>query len=374
VTDLAGRLLEVIGSGKMGCADGGFADGSFNHPQGLALRDKMLYVADTENHLLRQVDLAGKTITTIAGTGQQAQSAWPGWDGKQDVFGQPLGSADRDDGPDWFVGPATETALNSPWALWADDDRLLIAMAGSHQIWWMSLGQRKVGPFAGNGHEDIVDGPLLPKQPYERGFASFAQPSGLTSDGTWLYVADSEGSSIRAVPLDGTGPVKTGTVKTIIGTSQLPAGRLFLFGDRDGQGLVELNVARNVFRGEAEQTSGPLLQHALGVVFYRDKLYMADTYNNKIKVVDIDQQTVNTLVEANTLIEPGQESTPSDEPALFDEPAGITAAAGKLYVADTNQHRIRVIDLDAGNRVTTLVIEGLHSPALSAPTKSEPVP
>ena len=44
--------------------------------------------------------------------------------------------------------------------------------------------------------EDIVDGPLLPPVPYDDGFASFAQPSGLATDGTWLYVADSEGSSI----------------------------------------------------------------------------------------------------------------------------------------------------------------------------------
>ena len=62
----------------------------------------------------------------------------------------------------------------------------------------------EIGPFAGNGREDIVDGPLLPGSPTSQTRASFAQPSGLASDGKWLYVADSEGSSIRAVPFDAT--------------------------------------------------------------------------------------------------------------------------------------------------------------------------
>ncbi len=57
-------------------------------------------------------------------------------------------------------------------------------MAGSHQIWKMPLDESEIGPYAGNGREDIVDGPLLPKRAaIKSGFASFAQPSGLASDG-----------------------------------------------------------------------------------------------------------------------------------------------------------------------------------------------
>ena len=95
-----------------------------------------------------------------------------------------------------------KTALNSPWALYIHGKDLYIAMAGSHQIWKMTLDETAIGVYAGNGVEDIIDGPLAPRQPYQPGFASFAQPSGLASDGTWLYVADAEGSSIRAVPFD----------------------------------------------------------------------------------------------------------------------------------------------------------------------------
>ena len=232
-----------------------------------------------------------------------------------------------------------KTALNSPWALWVHGRDLYIAMAGPHQIWKMPLGRAgEIGPFAGNGAEDIVDGPLLPDLPYAPGFAAFAQPSGLASDGKQLFVADSEGSSIRAVPFN----VK-GSVTTLLGTASLPAGRLFTFGDVDGQG----RVAR--------------LQHPLDVLFHEGMLYIADTYNNKIKVLDPETTTLTTL--AGT----GQGGT-ENMPAAFDEPAGLALAGGKLYVADTNNHAIRTIDLKADNRVATLAIKGLAAPELKQST------
>jgi hypothetical protein len=129
---------------------------------------------------------------------------------------------------------------------------------------------------------------------------------------------------------------------------------LFLFGDRDGEGYVKVKGGHR-FRGEAKDTSGVLLQHALGVVYYEGKLYVADTYNNKIKVIDPEKQTAQTIAGTG---KPGT----SDDPAEFDEPAGITAAAGKLYVADTNAHSIRVIDLQQNNKVSTFVVAGLEPP------------
>jgi thiol-disulfide isomerase/thioredoxin len=334
ISKLDGTLLETIGSGELGAEDGDFASASFKYPQGMVLRDQTLYVADTENHLLRKIDLQAKKVVTIAGVGRQGRMAWPGLDAtQQDDNG-------RFKTPDRYVGPPLKTAINSPWDLWIHDEDLYIAMAGPHQIWKMPLDESEIGPYAGNGREDIVDGPLLPKQPYEEGYASFAQPSGLTSDGEQLFVADSEGSSIRAVPFD-----PAGKVTTVVGTSHLPHGRLFHFGDADGQG-------RDV-----------LLQHALGVAFYRGRIYVADTYNNKVKVVDPEQATCKTLAGTG---KPGA----GDEPAEFDEPAGITAAAGKLYVADTNNHLIRVIDLDHDNRVSTLALADLNPPA---PPKPEPL-
>ncbi|MDX1946346.1 MAG: thioredoxin-like domain-containing protein [Pirellulaceae bacterium] len=329
IASLDGSLLDIIGSGAIGRADGDFKSASFNHPQGCFLHGDTLYVADTENHLLRKVDLKTKTVATIAGTGEQAAHAWPGLEQAQ--------AAGRL--PERWVGPPSTTALNSPWALWVHDKDLYIAMAGPHQIWKMPLDELEIGPYAGNGREDIVDGPLLPRTPYMQGFSSFAQPSGLSADATGLYVADSEGSSIRKVPFD---PKKQ--VTTVLGSDNLPGGRLFAFGDRDGP--------RSVAK----------LQHCLEVVHVAGKLYVADTYNHKIKVVDAKTGECRTLAGINKNGIGAAGST--DDPPAFHEPAGLAHAKGKLYVADTNNHLIRVLDL-ATNKVTTLAITGLAAPGAS---------
>ncbi len=321
ISDLDGKLLDVIGSGKIGRADGSFTAASFDHPQGCALLGDTLYVSDTENHLLRKVDLKTKTVATIAGIGQQAKHPWPGMEEAQ-LTGVL---------PERWAGPPKTTALNSPWDLWIHGKNLYIAMAGPHQIWLMPLDEAEIGPYAGNGIEDIIDGPLMPVTPRERGYSSFAQPSGLASDGEWLFVADSEGSSIRAVPFD-----RKRNVRTVVGSEHLPGGRLFAFGDVDGP----KEVAK--------------LQHALGVTYLDGQIYVTDTYNNKVKVVDAKTGETTTL--AGTA-EPGK----TDEPAAFDEPAGIAHVKGKLFIADTNNHLIRTIDLKT-KKVATLTIAGLQSP------------
>lgn len=331
ITSLDGELQEVIGNGEIGSADGSYEEAQFDHPQGVALVQDTLYVADTENHLLRKIDLKEKKVTTIAGIGEQARNNWPGVSENATVSSL----------PDRFIGTPKTTAINSPWALWPRGDSLYIAMAGPHQIWKMKLDESEIGPYAGNGREDIVDGPLLPPVPYQQGFASFAQPSGLTSDGNSLFVADSEGSSIRAVPFD-----PEGSVRTVIGTSHLQYGRLFTFGDVDGPPKTAK------------------LQHALGVCYVDGIIYTADTYNNKIKAVDAATGDVTTLVGIG---EPGI----ADDPAQFDEPAGISHANGKLYIADTNNHMIRVFDLET-KKLSTLQIQGLKTmPVKKRPAAAE---
>src|SRR5262249_3459452 len=143
VSQLDGKLLDVVGSGKVGWEDGDYAAAAFNHPQGMFLSGDKLYVADTENHLLRQVDLTKKKVRTIAGLGIQAHGAWPGMEGVERI----------EDLPERFVGKPLETALNSPWDLWIHKDALYIAMAGPHQIWKMPLNESEIGPYAGNGRE-----------------------------------------------------------------------------------------------------------------------------------------------------------------------------------------------------------------------------
>ncbi|MEO8493678.1 MAG: thioredoxin-like domain-containing protein [Planctomycetota bacterium] len=323
VASLDGKLIDTIGSGAIGRADGSYEKASFDHLQGMAIAGETLYVADTENHLLRKIDLRAKVVTTIAGTGIQRRGGWPGME-NLDLAGE---------FPKRFVSKPSETAINSPWALWVHEDALYIAMAGPHQIWKMQLDESEIGPYAGNGREDIVDGPLLPPVPYQQGYSSFAQPSGLASDGKWLFVADSEGSSIRAVPFD-----PKLQVRTVVGTADLPRGRLFEFGDVDG--------AKDEVR----------LQHCLGVAYHDGKIYVADTYNNKVKVVNAKTGTTKTLAGTG---EPGL----ADAPAQFDEPAGIAYAKGTVYVADTNNHLIRTINLSTGS------VGRLEIPDLTAPDR-----
>ena len=307
VTDLEGQLLDVIGSGRQGRTDGGYEVARFASPQGMAVRDDQLYVADTENHMIRQVDLVDKQVTTIAGTGRQNHR----------VMVRSAASPRR-------------VSLASPWDLIIHDGDLYIAMAGTHQLWRYELDRKSLTPFAGNGVEDIVDGPLLPRKPGEEGAASFAQPSGFASDGEYLYVADSEGSTVRAVTL-----TRRGAVMTLLGTAQFDKQvRLFAFGDRDGK----LDQA--------------LLQHPIGIAYSDGKLYVADTYNNKLKVIDLSNRSIMTW---NSSADPSQ--------VVLNEPAGLSIARGKLFIADTNNHMIRVIDLaDPRGAMSLFAIRGLKPP------------
>ena len=302
ITKLDGTLVDTIGTGRRGATDGAYEQASFYRPQGMALQAGALYVADTANHLIRRVDLKARTVATMAGTGEQAH-AYP-----------------------FEAGAARRTALSSPWDLQLAGNTLYIAMAGPHQIWQLDLAGGQVSVFAGSGREARTDG--------RRDEAAFAQPSGLATDGRTLYVADSESNIIRAIDLAATG----GGVRTLVG------GDLFEFGDRDGSG------------------DSVRLQHPLGVVFAGGAVFIADTYNHKIKRLDPQERTVKTFVGTGR---PGQQDGSG---SAFYEPGGLSVADGKLYVADTNNHAVRVVDLQT-QQARTLAIRGLQPPpAQDAPT------
>ncbi len=137
VSTLEGEVLHVIGSGKPGLTDGGFEEAEFFAPQGMAFdaESQILYVADTENHALRDFYFTTQRVETVAGTGEQSEIS-------------PRS------------GKGLETQLNSPWDLERVGNRLFIAMAGSHQIWEMQLDTGTIGTYAGIGRESCVDGNL----------------------------------------------------------------------------------------------------------------------------------------------------------------------------------------------------------------------
>ncbi|HZZ78892.1 MAG TPA: thioredoxin-like domain-containing protein [Gemmataceae bacterium] len=288
ITTLEGKKIAIAGSGREGFKNGKFAEAKFSDPQGMCLDGDTLYVADRKNHSIRALNLKDQTVKTVAGTGEQSHSR--------------------------KGGKALQTGLNSPWDLLLNGKKIYVAMAGHHQIWEFDPAASTVEPFAGNGIEDLADGALQPNN-FSRG-SSFAQPSGLATDGKQLFVADSEISAIRALPL----PPAEGNVSTIVGEG------LFEFGDKNGKGPAVR------------------LQHALGVAYQAGKLYVADTYNSKIKIIDPVDKTCDTYL--------------GEKEKMFNEPGGLTISAGKMYIADTNNHRIQIVDMKTKD-VTTLRLQGV---------------
>lgn len=275
VADHDGRIEKMVGGVRgVGHVDGRFDAVAFNDPQGMSSDGTTLFVADRGNHLLRALDLDLFWVRTLAGTGRKGTSR-----GAMDPT-KPL-----------------EVALRSPWDVQCVAQYVLIAMAGSHQIWLYDPQKHEIGAWAGSGAEDHVDGAL-----HE---AAFAQPSGLDLVGHWLMIADSEVSSIRAIDL------QKGQAATLVGQG------LFDFGDVDGSG------------DEA------LLQHPLDVAVIGEVLYVADTYNHKIKAIDLRTRAVSTAFG-------------NGDTSVLNEPSGLCAVGDRLLVADTNNHRVLWADPGTG--------------------------
>ena len=302
VTSFDGDVRQVIGTGEEALIDGPLAQSAFNHPQGMAIDGDVLYVADTENHAIRRVDLQAGQVETIAGTGEQGY--------------------DRTGGR-----PGRSVSLSSPWDVVLHGGVVYIAMAGIHQLWSLDLQTGIVGPYAGSGREAITDGPLAT--------SALAQPSGITvgNDGSGserLFFADSETSSIRNCDLPSSSGSSNGSVRTLIGLG------LFEFGDVDGED----------FRVR--------MQHPIGITHHDGVLYVADTYNHKIKRVLPKTRSAFTVAGTGS---PGHVDGPFAQ-ARFSEPCGLSIANGKMYIADTNNHTVRVADMET-SEVATLELEGL---------------
>jgi len=272
-----------VGTGERGLADGGLTAARFSEPQGLCLLPKEIaarvgydvVVADTVNHALRGLRLADLSVRTIAGTGRQRLT--------------PLDSTFQ---------AAVDVELSSPWdvAWWPGIERVVVAMAGTHQLADFDPIGGTLGLLAGTGHEGLVDG----------GFdaAWFAQPSGLAVDGNHLWVADSETSALRIVEaaLPGSDDAR---VRSAVGSG------LFTFGLKDGD------------------ATGALLQHPLGVTVLPDKsVAICDTYNGAIRRYDPSTDAVTTLA------------------AGLAEPSDAFVAGENLVVVESAAHRLTALALN----------------------------
>jgi DNA-binding beta-propeller fold protein YncE len=245
VTSLDGHVLRQYGGEGEGFIDGEGGSAAFSNPQGMAIADEFLFVADTGNHALRRINLRTDEVVTLAGNGKPA--------------GQ-------------FSGPGTvpaQSALHSPADVVYSRGRLFISMTGMHQIWSLSLLTNTLEMFSGCGREGLQDGP--PDK------ACFAQPGGMTVSDGRLYVVDATTSAVRCLNPD------NGHVSTLVGDG------LYSCGNRDGRGTTArlqfpLDIASDAVQG---------------------MLWVSDTYNNRIRRIGINSGVVSSILPGRPLDEPG---------------------------------------------------------------------
>ncbi|MCX7999168.1 MAG: redoxin domain-containing protein, partial [Leptospiraceae bacterium] len=200
----------------------------------------------------------------------------------------------------------------SPWDISSNHNEFYIAMAGNHQIWKLDF-QNVFQAYIGSGSEELGD--------ENRMNARLAQPSGIIVHENKIYFLDSETSALRMFDM------QRDYVSTLIGKG------LFKFGDIDGR----------------KETA--LMQHPLGIAYLKNKLFIADTFNHKIKVYDLYNQNLVTLAGDGKIELKDGDFTK----ASFHEPSGLAIFENTLYVADTNNHAIRVLNLES-KKVQTLEI------------------
>ena len=174
-------------------------------------------------------------------------------------------------------------------------------MAGIHQLWTIDIASGRTAVHSGSGAEELHDGP--------HAAATLAQPMGLCIAADTVYFTDSESSAVRVAD-----HAAGGGVRTIVGTG------LFDFGDVDSVG------------------DDVRIQHPQGIALAADgRLLIADSYNGALKWIDPATRRAKTLVRG------------------LHEPAGVALAGNRIFVAETNRHRIAVVSM-AGD-VETLTVE-----------------
>jgi thioredoxin-related protein len=278
-----GDVLRQYGSEAAGFIDGNGSDAAFNNPQGMTLAGDFLYVADERNHAIRRIHTVTDDVDTIAGTGKVGMPVLDAYEAPVDV------------------------SLNSPSDVVFKDSKLYIAMSGLHQIWCHSLVANTLRLFSGSGKEGLLDGPATT--------AAYSQPSGLALLFNRLYCVDAGASAVREVDIE------TGSVRTIVGKG------LFDYGDNDGTGkAARLQCPLDI---QADQ------EHRM--------LWIADTYNNKIKRIGINSEFVSSV----------------EVDYRLDEPGGLAFHEDTLYIANTNAHEIVRLNPNNGHAEALNVSEEL---------------
>lgn len=315
----------------------GFSDQQVNNPYGVVVRNNGLYFCDLDNQRIRRLDLKTRQTSTIAGNGQRAY----GGDG----------------------GPALAGSLNMPHEIVFDrDGHMYIAERDNHIVRKVDAKSDVISTLAGTGVAGFSGdgGPAASAQ--LRSPHSIA----IGPDGR-LLICDIGNHRIRAVTLS------TGAIDTIGGTGErLPTpdgaplkgtplnGPRTMVLDRDGTLYLALREGNAIYRinpgmgavhhlaGTGEQgyagDGGPARMAKLagpkGLGLSERNLYIADTENHVIRRVDLNSGVITTVLGTGTRGD-GPEADPLQ--CKLSRPHGLYAGASALYVTDSEAHRIRVV-------------------------------
>jgi hypothetical protein len=276
---LSTAVTTVAGTGSSGSANGTGTSASFNQPSGITTDGTNLYVADSMNNLIRKIVISTGVVTTVAGTGSN-------------------GSADNTTG--------TSASFNYPSGITTDGTNLYVADSNNHLIRKIVISTGVVTTVAGvagsTGSADNTTGTS----------ASFYYPSGITTDGTNLYVAETSNHLIRKIV------ISTGAVTTLAGTGSR--------GSANGTG-----------------TSASFNQPS-GITTDGINLYVPDYDNHLIRKIVISTGVVTTLAGTGS----SGSANGTGTSASFNIPYGITTDGTNLYVTETSNHLIRKIVISTG--------------------------
>lgn len=278
------RTSTIAGSGRTGYdGDGGPAvEASLNLPHEIQFdAEGNLFIAERDNHVIRKVDAKKGIISTLAGTGS------PGFSG---------------DG-----GPASQARLRQPHSIALDrNGGLLICDVGNHRVRRIDLATRTIETYGGTGEQAPTPSGAPLKGTPLNGPRTMAFHEGD------LYLALREGNAIyRIAP-------GTTTIHHVAGTGT--------------QG----------YTGDGGPARSATFAGPKGLGCAAGDLYVADTENHVIRRVDLVSGVVTTVLGTGRR---GDGPEPDPHGCALARPHGVLIdSAGRLYVADSEAHRIRVVD------------------------------
>ena len=350
--DSTGTITTIAGTGTSGFSgDGGAAvQAQFNFPTGVAVDGAgNLYIADTSNQRIRKVDSTG-TIITIAGTGTSGFSG-DGGDAVQAQFNFPYGVA-VDSAGNLYIADSSNQRIRK-----IDSTGTITTMAGTG-----------TSGFSGDGGDAVQ--------------AQLNYPNGVAVDSAGnLYIADRNNQRIRKIDSTGTittmagtgegdfggdgGPAIQAQLSFPVGVAVDSAGNLYI-ADTSNQRVRKIDSTGTIttiagteygFSGDGRAATEAQLQFPHGVaVDSAGNLYIADSGNQRIRRVD-STGTITTIAGTGEG-DFGGDGGPAIQ-AQLKNPHGVAVdSAGNLYIADTNNQRIRKID--STGTITTIAGTGTN--------------